>query len=122
MHEMSIARGMLTEVLQLAKRQSATAVEGLFLRLGEFAGVEPALLISAFDHVAKTTLAADVRVEIDFVPLQVTCNNCGQTFRPERFHFRCASCGGTDVQIISGEELTLVSIDVSIADEVPSCP
>jgi Zn finger protein HypA/HybF involved in hydrogenase expression len=51
------------------------------------------------------------------VPVQTLCTRCGTHTVQERFPLRCDSCGGLDIRIVKGEELTVESLEVS--DERP---
>ena len=45
------------------------------------------------------------------------CGRCGRETRQERFPLRCGACGGEGLEIVSGEELRVDSIEVT--DEQP---
>jgi hydrogenase nickel incorporation protein HypA/HybF len=121
MHETSIAKRLLTQVLRLAEEHAAVTVDAVSVQIGEFAGIEPALLASAFAQVVAGTIAASASLEINVVALTVRCTACEREFAPDGFRFRCEDCPGAEVEIISGEELVLENVFLSQATEVDAC-
>ncbi len=121
MHETSIAKRLLTHVLRLADEHDAAAVNAVSLRIGEFAGIEPALLVSAFAQVAAGTIAAGASLKIKVVTLTVRCTSCDREFAPDGFRFQCEGCPGAEVTIVSGEELVLEDIILVQAMKVDAC-
>lgn len=51
-------------------------------------------------------------LEIDHVPAVVACATCGATTELTSPLLRCGGCDGSDVQLISGEEFLIESLDV----------
>jgi Zn finger protein HypA/HybF involved in hydrogenase expression len=39
------------------------------------------------------------------------CTVCGTDFQVKEYHFACADCGSTDLEIIHGKELFVKSIE-----------
>ena len=121
MHEASIAKHLLTQVQRLADEHNAVAVDAVSVQIGEFAGLEPALLVSAFAQVAASTIAAGATLEIQLVALTVRCNRCHREFAPDRFQFQCERCPGADVEIVAGDELVLENLILAQATEADAC-
>lgn len=121
MHETSLAKRLLTQVLGIAEEHMAVAVDAVSVRIGEFAGIEPALLASAFTQLAEPTIAAGASLEIQLVALTVRCKCCRSEFAPQRFRFQCERCPGAEVEIVAGEELVLENVILSPATEVSAC-
>jgi hydrogenase nickel incorporation protein HypA/HybF len=46
------------------------------------------------------------------VPSQAKCQTCNQTFKLEEFNWTCPHCQGNIVDVISGKELLVESIEV----------
>ncbi len=49
---------------------------------------------------------------VETVPLAAQCSNCRRSFVPENLSFRCPGCGGMHVEITSGRELCVESMEV----------
>lgn len=118
MHELSL----INYLLRLVDREAIKAGGGRVTRVrvlaGEFSGVEPALLQSAFRIAAPTTSSRDASLEIQVVPLEAECRDCEKRTRVVDFRFVCAQCGSNQIDVLSGEELLLESITLS--DEIES--
>jgi hydrogenase nickel incorporation protein HypA/HybF len=121
MHEASIAKRLLTKVICIAEGHAAVAVEAVSVQIGEFTGIEPALLAGAFAQLAVSTLAADASLEIQIVPLTVRCTACHREFAPNGFRFHCERCPGAKVEITGGEELILENVILAQAKEADAC-
>jgi Zn finger protein HypA/HybF involved in hydrogenase expression len=63
-------------------------------------------------------------LEIDHVPLEALCDQCGSRFRMERFSFQCERCGGKNLSLCRGEEVLLESVTLEECVDEPkySCP
>jgi hydrogenase nickel incorporation protein HypA/HybF len=130
MHEMSIAQSILEVVQQytkgndLAKDSNAPRVKSVHLKIGEMAGVVPESLRFCFEVASEGTAAQGAELLIDEVPIRCRCAGCNAEFSVERFVFICPTCGTPDVEVISGNELDVVELDLlEEADtaEEPSC-
>lgn len=110
MHERSLIRALLRQVETIAADRRPCRVRTIRLRVGEFSGVEPALLQSAFEQLAEQSSLRDAQLAVVVAPLMARCRRCGQ-IRPVRdYCFRCENCGGDELVATSGEELLLESI------------
>ena len=65
---------------------------------------------------SRPALALFSRVRADEVPVSVECRVCGAASELAAFPFACPACGSVEVDVISGEELLVESIEV--ADEL----
>jgi hydrogenase nickel incorporation protein HypA/HybF len=117
MHELSL----MNHLLRLVDREAIAAGGGRVTRirvvLGEFSGVEPELLESAFRIAARSSRCRDASLEIQVEPLEAECRDCGALSRVVAFHFVCARCGSNQIEIRSGEEIKLESITLSVDEE-----
>ena len=106
MHEYSLMRSLLKQVLSLAETHQAIGVQEVVLSVGELSGVEPSLLAPAFHELSQGTPAAQARLTIERVPLEGECELCQGVTRIEALRFLCSACGGT-LRVLCGEELRL---------------
>jgi len=118
MHEMSIAQSIL-EVVQHyveqnggVKEAKAPRVRSVRLRVGEMAGVVPDSLRFCFEVASQGTTAQGAELLIDEIPVRCRCSKCSKEFAVERFLFLCPTCGAADVELISGNELDVVELDL----------
>jgi hydrogenase nickel incorporation protein HypA/HybF len=119
MHERSLARAILHAAVAAAQERRPGRLAAVSIAVGEFSGVEPVLLQSAWDEESAQLLGGAVEFQMQVVPLEAECQSCRQVFRVNGFHFRCPLCDNADVQIVRGEELTLQSVTVEAAEGNP---
>ncbi len=110
MHEATLAENILNIALEAARQNHAAKVFKVGLTLGDMAGVEVEALNLSFDVLKKDTSAEDAELVIKRVPISATCNQCGKTFRLERYNFFCPDCDGVLI-LQSGRELLVDFVD-----------
>jgi hydrogenase nickel incorporation protein HypA/HybF len=110
MHERSLVRALLRQVEGLAEAHSSSRVLSIRVRIGEFSGVVPELLASAYEELKTDTTLRDATLDLEQTPLEAACKQCGNEFRIERFKFECDSCGSAELTIRGGEEMLLDSV------------
>lgn len=118
MHERSIVLGLIEQVDRELAERGLVDLREVRISIGDFAGIEPALLASAFEELAANHWPHEVRLKLDVVPLTAACENCGFVFRIERFRFACPQCHSGLVQVIHGEEIRLVSLTAALSKPI----
>ncbi|MBT2533876.1 hydrogenase maturation nickel metallochaperone HypA [Arthrobacter sp. ISL-48] len=109
MHELSIVQSLIDAVLD---RTGGQAVTGVNLRIGPLSGVLPDALRFCFDVVSAGTTLAGARLEIDEPQGRGRCRTCGNAFLLPDMFLLCP-CGSADVEVVSGRELMLMSVEVA---------
>ena len=109
MHELSVCQGLLRQLAPLAAEHSG-AVQQVVLRIGPLSGVEPSLLQAAFPIARKGTVAEQAELVIESTPLRVRCKQCHSESEVSSNNLSCRQCGHQQTQLISGDELLLVSV------------
>jgi hydrogenase nickel incorporation protein HypA/HybF len=112
MHELSIAQNMVDLVIKQAEESGATRIGKINLVIGEMTGVADRCMQFYFDLLSKDTLAQGALLSFKMVPLKARCKDCGHTFEFEEDSSECPSCKQTKLEIISGNELFVESIEV----------
>ena len=112
MHELSICQALLSQVQQIVAQNSAQRVKSVTVRIGALSGVEPILLRQAYPEASADTIAARSTLEIEYVPVRVRCPDCGKESEVAMNRLDCLHCGETQTQLIAGDELLLVSVDL----------
>lgn len=117
MHEMSICQGLMDQVERIAAEQKASRVDSIVLSIGPLSGVEPDLLNRAYEVARLHTVAEHAELEIETGPIVVECRSCGAKGEAEVNRLLCPSCGNWQVNLVQGDELLLLRLEVSgIAD------
>jgi hydrogenase nickel incorporation protein HypA/HybF len=109
MHELSIAESIVRVAEAHADGRRVTAVE---VRVGALRQVVPAALEFAFELVARGTPVEGAALELEEVPAKVSCRSCGAVSEIDLFPLACRTCGGLDVDVVSGEELLVESLEL----------
>lgn len=112
MHELSICHALLAQVQQIAVQHAAQSVKTVHVRVGALSGVEPILLQQAYPQASANTVAARSTLEVEYVPVRVRCPSCCKESEVPMNRLDCLHCGQTQTQLIAGDELLLVSVDL----------
>ncbi len=107
MHEWTIADNLVRLVGEAARKEGLAEVSEVYVRVGALRQVIPRTLETAFAHLIGETEFAGAELKIEEVPLAVKCRGCGSEKAGDDLAFTCGECGGTDLEIISGDELFL---------------
>lgn len=112
MHELAIAQGILELALNTAASHGAGKVTGIRVLTGELTGIVPEALEFGFAALAEGTIAAGACLSISIVPLTGRCQDCGDERGIDKYRFVCAACGSYAIEIVSGRELKVESVEV----------
>jgi hydrogenase nickel incorporation protein HypA/HybF len=113
MHEVGIMQSILATAEEKARAEGAAAIHEIRLRIGRLAGVVCESLEFAFGVLRQGTLAAEARLAIDEVPARCWCPNCAEEFEARELILICPTCGGVKVELRSGRELEISSLEIS---------
>ncbi len=116
MHELSICRSLLAEAAAVASRHGADAVTSLTVGVGPLSGVEPGLLERAFSLACCGTVAEGAALRFETPPIQVRCRTCAGVSAAAANRLICAHCGDWRTELISGDELILMSVELECGD------
>jgi len=118
MHEVSIARQLVSQATAVAEEAGADRVEALTVAVGEATHLNPEQLGFAIETVAADTPAAEATVTVETVAPHATCE-CGWEGTPEDLasayvvapNVTCPECGAR-LEFAEGRECQLRSISV----------
>lgn len=113
MHELSIALCVVDEACQAADRSGGVRVTKVMLRVGALAGIVEEALRFSFEAATEGTACQGAALEIERVDLRVMCTRCQQ---PRTITgglvLICPECGSPAPEILAGQELELVSLEI----------
>ena len=117
MHEMGIA----LEIIKVAKDSipddlKNPRVERINLKVGKLAAVVCESLKFCFEVATKDTSLEGTLLHIEEIPVRAGCADCGHFWTAEKPVFICPKCESGSVDLLSGRELDIVSIEVEEAD------
>jgi len=112
MHELSLAESINNTIKDLCERSAWTRVRRVVLKVGHMRQVDPELLSFAFEVAAKGTVSEGAEISVLELPIIFSCRSCGKETNSEAMVFTCANCGSANVELRSGMELTIESMEV----------
>ncbi|MGI8846926.1 MAG: hydrogenase maturation nickel metallochaperone HypA [Candidatus Dormibacteria bacterium] len=113
MHELSLAQAILDTV---HKHSDARKVTRVTVRIGYFRQVVPDSLRFSWEVLIQDSEIDGCELEIEQVPAVVRCPACHKESTLDLPLVMCPDCNSPDVELVSGEEFQIASIDV--AEEV----
>jgi hydrogenase nickel incorporation protein HypA/HybF len=111
MHELSIAQSLFDLVGEEGQRHGLENITVIKIQVGSLAGVVPEALAFCFEMLSRGTPLEAARLDIETVSVRALCNHCAQVFTIADKIFLCPQCQEPGVELLSGRELTLVSIE-----------
>ena len=113
MHELSIALSILDVASEEARRQGATCVKGIYLRLGPLSGVVKEALLAAYELARETSELSEADLVVEDVPVQAVCPTCRTTRAVVSLQeLFCAECGTPTPDVVSGRDLEVFALEI----------
>lgn len=114
MHEMGVAQQMINIALASIPEDVVNPrVEKLNLKIGRLAAVVEDSLRFCFEIIAKNSPLEGAELVIEDVAVKVHCLKCDNLWEVDGPVFSCPSCKDGTVEIISGRELEIISIELA---------
>jgi hydrogenase nickel incorporation protein HypA/HybF len=117
MHEMGVAM----QIIQIATASipadlKNVRVARVNLKVGKLAAIVPDSLRFCFEIAAQETPLAGADLFIEEVPVIARCNDCHTESTINGPDFVCQKCKSGSIQLVSGRELDIDSIEVADED------
>ena len=99
-----------------ARRERSVELQRELVRVdvGHLRQVVPDTLRHSWEMVVFGTPLDGVPLLVREIPAVVECRRCGSLTRLEDPIFRCAECGSNETDVISGNELFVTSLDLTV--------
>jgi hydrogenase nickel incorporation protein HypA/HybF len=117
MHELSVCLALMDQIHKIAREHNAARVERIVLKIGPLAGVEATLLENAFPLAAAGTVAEGAVLVMKASPVVVKCTECGAESSVAPNRLLCARCGDFRTRLVSGDELLLEKLELTLMHE-----
>ena len=111
MHEISLMDGILKIAEASLKPYQVERVNNLTVQAGVLANIMPGAFAFAFEALSQGTIFAGAELIVEKLPIEARCLECGKVFKSESIPLICPQCSSTNVEVISGSEVNLTSID-----------
>ena len=112
MHEFALAHDIFDAVLETAQKENVSKVHSIKLEVGKLMAVIPESLLFSFEMIAEGTYLEGTKLEINEVPVKVLCKACEKEFELKEFLFICPYCSSRDLEVISGKDMYIKSLEV----------
>jgi hydrogenase nickel incorporation protein HypA/HybF len=110
-HELSICSSIADIV---ARHADGRTVHVINVRAGQLRQIVPDTLVYCWGLVSAGTPLAGSRINIEPVPARIRCRSCGEVTDVGAVPvFACGGCGGFAVEVISGEEFLITSLELA---------
>ena len=119
MHELSICRGIIAVASGALGRlpPPPPRVRSVEIRVGRLTGLVPETLGHFYALLTGEGPLAGSRLDVEEVPIRGGCPECGTSFEIDALSFTCPFCGSGMVELLSGRELEVVSLETEDAGD-----
>ncbi len=111
-HELAITQNILDVVLSEAKAAQADKITRINLVIGELSGVVSESVQFYFDFLKKGNPAEEANIDFRLVPAELRCRDCHTNFNPRDSAWVCPNCQSTSLEVLSGRDCYIESIEV----------
>jgi hydrogenase nickel incorporation protein HypA/HybF len=109
-HELSICSSIADIVTRHADGRTVRVIN---VRAGQLRQIVPDTLVYCWGLVSAGTPLAGSRISVEPVPARIRCRSCSSvTDVGEVPVFACGGCGGFAVEVVSGEEFLITSLEL----------
>ena len=115
MHELSVVLEIVKIVEKYAETNDVGRIEKLVLQIGEMSSVIPNYVVAVYPEAVKGTVLNDAALEIETLPANAKCKDCEQVFNTLENKAICPTCGGKELELLSGREFNIK--EIVIVDE-----
>ena len=112
MHEMALMAGVFDIIKQYTRGLTGQKVIRVTLVVGELTNAVPEALRAAFEVYGSGTLVEGAELVIKEIPLKAKCLACGWEGKTEKHVFMCPECSALGMEVISGRELYVETLEV----------
>jgi hydrogenase nickel incorporation protein HypA/HybF len=109
MHEMALTQSLVEAVCEHAAGRHVHSVR---LEVGALCAVVPDAMTFCFELATEGTVADGARLDIDLRPGTAHCRSCAAHFELTDPILLCP-CGSADVEVLTGRDLKILSMEVS---------
>lgn len=112
MHELAITENILRIAEKHAIQSNAVKVTGIYLVIGNLSSIVDDSINYFWQIISDGTICEGSMLHFERIPAQIYCRNCHKTFELSGALSPCPDCGSFNLEIKSGDEFRLESIEV----------
>ena len=110
----------MAQIETIANDNQANRVASVTLGIGPLSGVEGHLLKHAFPVASAGSIAEGAELFIRTTPVRVKCSSCGKETTVKSNRLVCGYCNDWRTDLVSGDELLLMQVELEKADSPAS--
>lgn len=108
MHEISLVRSVINSLEEEFSTDELSRMETIHMDIGLLSNIEPRLMHNAFEAVAQAEgKYQEVKLDINVIPIVISCPNCGSESEVKDYKFFCSNCGTPSNNVIKGTEMLI---------------
>jgi hydrogenase nickel incorporation protein HypA/HybF len=112
MHEISLLMSVIDKISRLCEQNNWKNILRVTLKVGHLRHIDPEVFAFAFSSASVGTNLEGSEISIIEMPIIIKCRNCEKNSDTEDIKFVCPNCGSLKVDIISGTEFVIESIEI----------
>ena len=112
MHELAVTKGLLKICLEEGEKHKIKKIRKINIKVGELTDLLPACIEYYFNIVSKDTIAENTKINVEMIPVEIKCNECGYSGVLGKNNYVCPKCKGIVYEITKGKEFYLDTMEV----------
>lgn len=118
MHELSIAQNIIQIVNSSVEQDKLGLVDKVNLKVGLLSNVLINSLEFSYNSIIENTPLKNSRLDIEVIPIKISCNDCSAITITNDFIFSCPECKSSAINVIGGNEMIISSIQLKEESEL----
>ena len=110
MHELGVVFEVVKTVEDFAKNNGLKKIETIVLQIGELSSMIPKYIRDCYPAAVDRTPFEDTKLEIEILPGNALCGNCGKVFNLLENRSLCPDCESKTWELLSGKEFMIKEI------------
>ena len=112
MHELAVTKGLLKICLEEGEKHKIKKIRKINIKVGELTDLLPACIEYYFNIVSKDTIVENTKINVENIPVEIKCNECGYSGVLGKNNYVCPKCKGIVYEITKGKEFYLDTMEV----------
>ena len=109
---MSIAQSLIDIIKEEMIKHHASVLRSVRLHIGQLSAIVPQSLSFCFEVITSGTELEGAKLIMEVIPLRAMFRECKQDFEIKDYAFECPHCGSPDIETISGQDMSIVDMEV----------
>ena len=111
MHEVALIKNLVNILEKEIANSGVGDVKTVYLEIGTLHYLDPEIMNTCFSHIRKYDKLRNAKIDIKVLPAKIKCSDCGRENVIRERVLGCSGCLSRNVDVISGNEFNLKSIE-----------